>query len=122
MVSDAAITAPRPTPAMAIMMAKDTIRPAAANMAGVTPLRAALVSDSRLLGPNAMLMAKQAGAKMRNVSRGMGQSSVVKPSASKFTREVKQGHLPSPRFSGEREGPIAKQWEGEGHWRHRAQI
>ncbi|WP_162914414.1 hypothetical protein [Taklimakanibacter lacteus] len=28
--------------------------------------------------------------------------------------EARLAAIPSPRFSGEREGPIAEQWEGEG--------
>ncbi|MCY1381348.1 hypothetical protein D9M69_692440 [compost metagenome] len=63
--SDATSTAPMPRPAMAIMTAKATSRPLAAITAGDTPCFAPLVTDSRLLGPNAMLMAKQAGRNSR---------------------------------------------------------
>lgn len=63
--SDATSTAPMPRPAMAIMMAKAARRPPAAMTAGETPWRAPLVTDSRLLGPKAMLMAKQAGRNSR---------------------------------------------------------
>jgi hypothetical protein len=64
-ISDATSTAPMPSPAMAIMIAKAAMRPLAATTAGDTPCFAPLVTDSRLLGPKAMLMAKQAGRKSR---------------------------------------------------------
>jgi hypothetical protein len=60
-ISEAASTAPMPSPAMAIISAKAARRPLAASTATPTPWRAPLVTDSRLLGPKAMFSAKQAG-------------------------------------------------------------
>ena len=70
-ISEAIKSAPRPKAAIAIMPANATSRPLAAITAVAMPYRAPTVIDRRLLGPNAMFRAKQAGMNMRMVSSAM---------------------------------------------------
>lgn len=65
--SDASNSAPSPSPAMAIMIANAAIRPNDASTDARMPSFAPFDSDSTLFGPNAMLMAKQAGTNSEKV-------------------------------------------------------